>query len=340
MGLLHRVIVIGGSAGCRDPLRTIIGSLPPGLPASVLVTTHLPPGGPNWLARALRDAGPLPVAEAADGEKLLPGRVYLAVPDRHMMVTADTVRLGRGPRENMARPALDPLFRSAAVAYGPRTVGVVLSGMLNDGAAGLDAIKTCGGRAVVQDPAEAGSPSMPVAALAATAVDNCLPAARIGPLLTVLSREAAAPAGPAPANIRLEVDIALGGSATREQFRDLADNSPLTCPTCSGVLGEVRGGGPLRFRCQTGHAVTADTLLDLQRATTGEALRLAMRILQERADLAHRMAQDAGARGRDALIGIFERRASEYQAQVDTVRRAILLDFESGESAESGAEEG
>ena len=285
--------------------------------------------GQNWLLSALRSAGPLPVAEAVDGAPLEPGRVYLAAPDRHLMLGSNGVLLGHGPRENMARPALDPLFRSAAVAYGPRVIGVVLSGMLNDGASGLNAVKACGGIAIVQDPADARAPSMPEAALSAAAVDHCLPAARIGPQLTVLARQAAGPGLPASAALRLEVDIALGRPTNHERFQAIADASPLTCPHCSGVLSEVCDGVPLRFRCQTGHAVTADVLLSQQRATTGEALRIAMRILQERADLARRMAEDARTHGRSALIRLFERRQGEYQSQVETIRQAILLELES-----------
>lgn len=182
------IIVIGGSAGSHSALRRIMSDLPSGMQATILVTTHVPSSSPSHLAESLASAGPLPVSQAVDGQPLEQGQVYTAVPDRHLLLVDGIMRLGEGPRENMTRPAIDPLFRSAALAYGSRTVGVLLSGMLNDGASGLCAIKACGGTAIVQHPLDADSNQMPLAALEAVAADKVAPASELGGLLAQMAK--------------------------------------------------------------------------------------------------------------------------------------------------------
>lgn len=331
------IIVIGGSAGSRVPLTQIVRALPRDLPASVIVVTHMATtpdeaGRENWLAPGLESAGVLPVRQGKDGEAILPGCITLAAPGRHLMLMPPgVIRLGTGPRENMARPAVDSLFRSAAVLFGPRVVGVVLSGMLNDGASGLEAIKRCGGVAVVQDPDDAAYASMPNAALAAVSADHCLPATEIGRLLATLAQAPlpAAPARGAPDDMRLEVEIAAGREEFETRFtHEHCEASVLTCPQCSGVLSEVRGQKPLRFRCQTGHALTAEFVLAEQERHVDEALRVALRVVQERLELVRRMASDAREAGRDALARLYDERTREYQGHVDTIRRAILKSFD------------
>lgn len=210
----HRdVIVVGTSAGGVEALRELAAALPPDLPASVLIVLHLSPGGPGLLPAILNRAGPLPAAHATDGEELRRGRIYVAPPDFHMLVADGRLRLARGPRENLHRPAIDALFRSAAAAWGPRVIGVVLTGALDDGTAGLGAIKRTGGVAVVQDPEEAAYPSMPRSALRNVRVDHCVPLAEIPPLLDQLSREPLAD-GPAPVP-PIDLEMEVGGEDLR-----------------------------------------------------------------------------------------------------------------------------
>jgi two-component system chemotaxis response regulator CheB len=254
-----------------------------------------------------------------------PGHVYLSVPDRHLILTEGRMRLGRGPRENMARPAIDPLFRSAAVAYGPRVIGVVLSGLLNDGASGLEAIKRCGGLALVQDPADAIADEMPRSAMQATTVDLSVPSARIGDVLSELVREPAGPGVPIPPDIRLEVDIAAGERVDTEVLQRLGHPAALTCPSCGGVLSLMRNGKPLRLRCQVGHALTADSLAKQQENAVDEALRVALRVIEERAELVTRMAEEGRDSGRRAVAEMYEERAAEYRRYADTIRRAVLM---------------
>jgi len=282
----------------------------------------------------------LPVHAAVEGMRIEPGNIYLAIPDHHLIVADGHLRLGRGPRENMARPAIDPLFRSAALAYGPRVIGVVLSGLLNDGAAGLEAVKRCGGVAVVQDPDEAIADEMPRSAMLAANVDMAVPSVRLGDVLSDLTRQTAGTGGPAPPDIRLEVDIAAGERIDTPALRRIADPSAITCTQCGGVMSAVRGSKPLRFRCQVGHALTADVLAKEQENAVDEALRVALRVIEERAELVGRMAEDGRQTGRRAVAEMYDERAREYRRYADTIRRAVLLSLPNPEpSTDEGAQE-
>lgn len=319
------IIVIGGSSGATAPLKQILGALPPDLPAAVFVVLHIPARSLGMLSLVASAAGRLPVRQAADGMAIEQGHVYLAVPDCHLILDGAHMRLGRGPRENMARPAIDPLFRSAAASYGSRVIGVVLSGLLSDGASGLHAIKQCGGVALVQDPSDAIADEMPRNALEAASVDLSVTAARLGDVLSDLVRQPAGPRVPVPPEIQLEVDIAAGERVGSRLVQQIADPAPLTCPQCGGVMSEVRGGHPLRFRCQIGHAMTADAFASEQENAVDEAMRVALRVIEERAELVDRMAKEGEASGRRAVSEMYRDRAAEYRAYADTIRRAVLL---------------
>lgn len=319
------IIVIGGSSGATAPLKTILGALPRDLPAAVFVVMHIPARSIGMLQTVAAASGQMPVYAATDGMPIASGNIYLAVPDRHLILTQGHMRLGRGPRENMARPAIDPLFRSAAAAYGPRVIGVILSGLLSDGASGLEAIKRCGGIAVVQDPADAIANEMPLAATMATTIDLSVPSARIGDVLSELVRQPAPPGLPVPPDIRLEVDIAAGERVDSTIVGRIGDPSAITCPHCEGVMTLVRGAKPLRFRCQVGHAMTADILAQEQENAVDEALRVALRIVEERAELVSRMAEDARNSARPVVATLYDERAAEYRRYAETIRRAVLM---------------
>ena|SRR5215472_8434354 len=318
------IIVIGGSAGATVPLKEILGRLPTDLPAAVFVVLHLPAQGVGILTTVASAASRLPVLQAASGMVIERGHIYLGAPDHHLLLYRDHIMLGRGPRENMARPAIDPLFRSAALQYGPRVIGVILSGLLSDGAAGLNAIKRCGGMALVQDPSEAVANEMPLRALEAVTADLCVPTSKLGDVLSDLTREQAGTALPVPPEIRLEVEIAAGERIGSQELTRVAAPAPLTCPACGGVLSEVNARHPMRFRCQVGHAYTADALAKEQESRVDEALRVALRIIGERAELVHRMAGDARDRGRVAVAAQYESRSAEYREYADMIRRVML----------------
>jgi len=318
------IIVIGGSSGATAPLKQILASLPGDLAAAVFVVLHIPAHGIGILATVTSAASRLPVVQAESGMSIKNGQIYLPAPNRHLMLRGSHLMLGKGPRENMVRPAIDPLFRSAALQYGPRVIGVVLSGLLSDGAAGLNAIRRCGGVALVQDPSDAIADEMPLRALEATTVDLCVPGAKMGDVLADLTREAAGLPLPIPPEIRLEVEIAAGERIGSNSLSGIADPAALTCPSCGGVLSSLKIGHPLRFRCQIGHAFTANALGSLQEGRVDEALRVALRIIEERSELVHRMAADGRHRGRAAVARMYEARAAEYREYADMIRRFML----------------
>lgn len=316
------VIVIGGSTGSLDVLTTLVAGLPADLDASLFITVHRPPSVESELAALLSRAGTLPVSEAVDGELIESGHIYVAAPDWHLLVDRGIIRLGRGPRENMVRPAIDPMFRSAALAYGPRVVGMVLTGKLNDGASGLSAIKRCGGMAVVQHPLDAKADEMPLAALQAADVDHVVPARDLARLIVALSGAEAGPAVPPPASLSVEVEIARGARLGSHALGDMAEPQPLTCPECKGVLSEMRNERPLRYRCQIGHAETAEVLAS-QSAEIEEAIGVAMRVMEERVALAERMSQDAQVGGRPKTAAFYAGRAEEYRQYAAVLREAV-----------------
>lgn len=323
---MRDIVVIGGSAGSGQVLRKIVADFPSGLHASVFIVTHLPANGSPYLTEALRAHSALPVSTANDGQPAEPGHIYVAPPDRHLVLVDRVMRLGEGPRENLVRPAIDPLFRSAAFTARERVIGVVLTGALNDGAAGLAAIKRCGGLTVVQHPLDAEVNQMPLAALEAVEADHIAAAADLGSLITKLVAEPTeASSEECPESLELEVMIALGRRLGSERLAAMASPSPLSCPHCHGVLSQMETEGPLRFRCQTGHAFTAEAALIAQEAEVDEALRIALRVMEERCTLVTRMARDARAQGRRAVAELYEARAAEYERYASTLREAATV---------------
>jgi two-component system chemotaxis response regulator CheB len=241
----------------------ICAGLPADLPASVFVVEHISPTSKSVLPDLLSKAGPLPAKHPMDGEPIRSGQIVVAPPDFHLLLQDGHVLLRRGPQENRTRPAIDPLFRSAAVAYGPRVIGVVLTGLLDDGTAGLQAIKRCGGTCVVQDPDDAQWPDMPRRALERDGVDHVATPAEMPALLDRLCREPAGPKLPVPPSLEIEGRIAAQELGPAD-VPTLGEPSALSCPVCGGVLNEVLEDGTARFRCQTGHAFTSEGLVVAQ----------------------------------------------------------------------------
>ena len=318
----HRTIAIGGSTGAVKDLKRILGALPADFPAPVFIVIHVGAQGRNLLAKTFEGCGPLPVTTAKDGETIEAGHVYIAPSDRHLLVMDGAIRLGRGPRENMARPAVDALFRSVALSYGSRAIGLVITGHLNDGASGLAAIRQRGGITVVQNPSDAEAPGMPCA-LEASDIDYRAPTDELAPLLSVLAQQAPGPEVQASRALELEVDIALGRPCESTTIAEIATPVPITCPSCAGVLSEIKEP-PLRFRCQVGHGYTAEALAKEQEGSLDEAVRVALRIVGERATLIERMVRDAQAAGRTHAHRDLHEKARELRTYEDVLRRAAL----------------
>jgi two-component system chemotaxis response regulator CheB len=286
------IITIGASAGGVETLKELTRHLPAGLPATLFVVLHVSPYSTSMLPSILSKDCPLPVQTAEDKARIKRGHVYVAPPDHHLLVEPTQVRVVRGPKENRHRPAIDPLFRSAAWVFGPRVAGVVLSGMLDGGAAGLWAAKTCGGLAVVQDPRDALYPDMPANAMRTIEVDYCLPLAEIPPLLVRLAQEppdnGQTPA--VPEKSKLETEFVTMDHDI-EDMKKRGAPSAFTCPTCHGALWELQDGDLLRYRCHIGHAFSADSLLAEQSESMENSLEQALRATEEKAATLRRLAE-------------------------------------------------
>jgi two-component system chemotaxis response regulator CheB len=320
----HDLIVIGASSGGVEALLALVPRLPPDLQAAICIVLHISPEAPGMLPVILGRRTAMPVAHATDGEPIRRGHIYTAPPDHHLLVEPGRLRVVRGPRENRHRPAVDPLFRSAANAYGPRCIGVILSGVLDDGTAGLLAIKRLGGLAVIQDPAEALFPGMVASAQRHVAVDHCLPAAEIAPLLARLAHEPAAEGvSPVPRDIEIEDRLARVERAGPVEGESLGQPTTLTCPECHGPLWEIRDSGLLRFRCRTGHAFTAESMLAGQSEALEDALWMAINTLEESALTAERLATDATERRHTYVAQRFIEKARESHRRADIIRQVI-----------------
>ncbi len=328
----HDIIVVGASAGGVETLTQLVGSLPKRLPAAVFVVLHVPPTGSSVLPQILQRAGLLPCAFARDGEAIERGRIYVAPPDHHLLVTPRGVRLYRGPSENGHRPAVDPLFRSAAVSFGPRVVGVVLSGTRDDGTSGLHAIKAHGGIAVVQDPETALFPGMPRSAIENVAVDYVLPIDQIGPLLVRLAEEPLSEEQVTAATHQTEEIEAMNESEIAG-LSEGVEGTPvaLTCPVCGGSLSEIWDGEIVRFKCRVGHAYSPDSLLESQGDVVEAALWAALNALEERAALARRLAARTRLRGRELTAASFEEQARRAMERAEVIRQVLMRGAESGD---------
>jgi len=324
----HDIVVIGASAGGVQALCEVMDGLPPNLPAAVFVVLHVAPHGHSALPAILSRLGCLPASHPVAGEEIQPGRVYVAPPDRHLAIENSRIQLSRRASENGHRPAVDVLFRTAARSFGPRVVGVVLTGNLDDGTAGLAMIKRFGGKAVVQDPQEADYPSMPESAIANVDVDHVLP---LGEIASMIQRLVYEP--PAPEDYRQEEPDAM--SEREEDDGSLTgEPSALTCPACGGSLFEKPGEQLLHFRCRTGHAYSPESLAADQTDTLDAALWAALRSLEETAALARRMEKRAREHDNLAACQRYQQRAREAEQHASLLRSMLqqgVLEAREGE---------
>ncbi len=318
------IIVIGSSAGGVEALGRFCATLPADLPAAIFIAQHLSPSAKSVLPQLLSRAGPLPAIAPVDGQPIERGHIYVAGPDRHLLVRQGRVLVRRGPHENRTRPAINALFRSAALAYGSRVVGVVLTGLLDDGTDGLIAIKAVGGTSIVQDPAEAAWPSMPRNAVKRDHVDHVAPLAEIAPLLAGLAREEAGPSIPLPEEYATEDRIAAQEFAVMEpEIETPGHTSPFSCPDCGGVLNQIETGAELRFRCQVGHAFTPLGLADAQNGELERALGIAVRTHRDRIRLFGQMVENARGRSLPHAMARWEEASGESEQMIEVLEQAM-----------------
>lgn len=318
----HDIIVIGASAGGVEALQHLVANLPQNLPAVVCVVIHLPAISESMLPHILERAGNLPALHPHDRMAMQYGHIYIAPPDRHLLIERQSLRLVNGPREHGFRPAIDTLFRSAARAYGPRVVGVILTGMLDDGSAGLIEIKACGGVAVVQDPQTAMFDSMPRSAIRHAKVDHILPLEEIPQLLVRLANEPA-PGVPPPQHDQAGAMVKLQHSEL-DTDQQLGTTTNFRCPECGGVLHEHALGSMLRFRCTLGHAFSLNSLLASQTKTLEQALYTALYALEEKAALLHRRVQRSTEQGYQRAAKKFAAEVQQIELQARQIREVLL----------------
>ncbi|WNZ27227.1 chemotaxis protein CheB [Leptolyngbya sp. NK1-12] len=340
-GLEYPLVVIGASAGGVEALSQLVQHLPADLAAALFVVVHFPPHSISLLPKILSRAGPLPAKHVQDQAAIQPGAIYVAPPNHHLLVRRGYMRLSRGPRENGHRPAIDTLFRSAARVYGPQTMGVILSGALDDGTAGLRIIHAAGGITVAQDPEEALFDSMPRTAIESVPIDYVLKIEAIAQLIQQFALSWAssqtfqndgshtaknlAEEEPAVTNgMEREDEMVAQDKAILEQGKRPGTASTFTCPDCGGVLWELRQNNIIRYRCHVGHAYSLDSLVAEQADDLERALWSAVRALEEKAALARRMAAQARHQHRALSEAQFLDRANEATQHADLVRQVIL----------------
>ncbi|MEO6877984.1 MAG: chemotaxis protein CheB, partial [Gemmatimonadaceae bacterium] len=320
------IIVVGASAGGVEALQQFVAALPGDFPGAVFISVHFPERGMSVLPKILSRAGQLVADHARNGEPIVPGRIYVAPPDHHLLFDTRSLRVVRGPKENGNRPAIDPMFRSAAITFGSRVIGVLLTGNLDDGTSGLAAIKRHGGLTIVQDPADALFPSMPDSAIRHVAVDRIVPLRDVGAALVALMAQPAPPNEyslmPADAS---ENALAAGDLDTiGDPAHHPGNVSAFGCPDCGGVLWEINDGTFTRFRCRVGHAWTGDALLIQQSTTVDDALWIALRALEESAALHRQIARRHHGHGMKEFAERCVSQAEAAEARAAIVRQSLL----------------
>jgi two-component system, chemotaxis family, protein-glutamate methylesterase/glutaminase len=324
----HHIIVIGASAGGFEPLKQIVRDMPARLNAAIFIVWHISPDVRGILPEVLNGFHTLNAANAKNMEEIKPGRIYVAPPDHHLIIETGYVRITKGPRENRFRPAIDPLFRSAAFAYGPRVIALILSGALDDGSSGLYAVKQKGGTTIVQDPADAEVPSMPRSAIKVAAPDHIVPVAHIAALLQNLVSEKKevrmnTNKHDDKEKLKAEIDIAKGNPAPDFHPFKLGNLSPYTCPECHGVLASITEGGSFRFRCHTGHAFSADSLLASITESVEDQMWNAVRTIQESVMLLNHIGDHYAEKNQPRLAAMYFRKAKDAEARAEIVRKAV-----------------
>lgn len=321
------IVVVGASAGGIEALQQLVRGLPSKLAGSMFITVHFPERGVSVLPAILSRAGPNPVMHASDGESIVAGRIYVAPPDFHLLLESNVVRLVRGPKQNGNRPAIDPMFRSTALAFGPRVIGVVLTGNLDDGTSGLRAIKRRGGYAIVQDPGDAMFSSMPQSAIEHVKVDRVAAIRGMArAIVDAMAEPVQVPKFSAAQEHVMENELSAANldAIGAPEGEHPGHSSPYSCPDCGGVLWEIRDGDFRRYRCRVGHSWTSDALLAKQADTLDDALWTGLRTLEESASLARRIARRHEERGSSRLAQRLDAQAESLNTRAQVIRDALM----------------
>lgn len=321
---MHDIVVIGASAGGIGALKEITSGLSADLDAAIFVVVHVSPDSSGLLANILNRRSKIPAHQAEDGEAIRPGRIYVAAPDRHLLLESNEVRVVNGPRHNRHRPAIDLLFRTAARHFGERVVGVVLTGFLDDGSSGLLAIHNAGGTTIIQSPDDAEVASMPKSALEQVQPDYCVPLTEIANIINRLAGVEAKPMA--------------HRSNHKKKTQKKRTQTPFTCPDCHGTIWEVEENGDICFECRVGHSYSPEGMFQANDEDVERSLWVALRSLEESAALERRLAETAQKRGRTHAYKRFAERANERTHHA-AVLREVLLGSKRRQSEAEGTEE-
>lgn len=323
---IERIIVMGASTGGFEAFKKIIKGLPDDFNTPIFIVWHTAPNIRGILPNVLNEVNTIYAAHAYDNEPIKPNRIYIAPPDHHLLVEKGNVRVTRGPKENHFRPAVDPLFRSAAYTYGKRVVGAILSGALDDGTAGLWTVKHYGGIAIVQDPSEAEVASMPQNAMREVKIDYCVPVAELPSLLVRLSKEPLSENADVMQDeqTKKEIEIAAEEYALKKNIFSFGELSPFTCPECHGVLSRLHNDNIVRYRCHTGHAYSVDTLMAGLMEKIEDGLYGAMRGMDESVMLLNHMGDHYAEANQPKLAALYFKKAKEAEKRSQLVREAVF----------------
>jgi len=322
----QRIIVMGASTGGFEAFKKIIAGLPSDFNSPIFIVWHMSPRTHGIMPQVLNRVNDIYAAHAYDKEEIKPNRIYVARPDHHLLIEPGKVRITRGPKENRFRPAVDPLFRSAAYAYGNRVIGVILSGALDDGTAGLWTVKHYGGIAIVQDPNNAEVSSMPENAMHLVKVDHCVPVSEIAELLVRLSKEpfTAKPGVMKDEQTKKEIEIAAEKNPLEKGIMGLGELTPFTCPECHGVLSRLYNENIVRYRCHTGHAYSVDALMASLTEKVEDALYNAVRGMDETIMLLNHLGDHCAEANQPKLAALYFKKAKQAAERADLVRNATF----------------
>jgi two-component system, chemotaxis family, protein-glutamate methylesterase/glutaminase len=324
----RNIIVVGASAGGVEALTTFVKGLPEEIDASFFIVLHIPSYSRSILPEILSKVTSLSVSHPEDGEKIETGHIYVAPPDHHMLIEEDKVVIKKGPKENRFRPSVDALFRSAAYIYGPRVIGIVLTGALDDGTSGMWSIKRLGGITIVQEPGEAFFPEMPLNVLQYVDVDHVVAVTKMGRLLETLTHEKVDRKPHISRDeeelLKMEVTISTKDNAFELGIIDKGEFTPMTCPECHGALVRLKEGRLIRFRCHTGHAFTASALLAGITQSTEETLWQAMRSMEEATILMNHIANHFDESGEIESAEIFRQKAKDNGKRARVIHDSVF----------------
>jgi two-component system chemotaxis response regulator CheB len=319
------IVVIGTSAGGFFALSELISQLSDEMDAAFFVVMHLSHHGiGGYLVSQMQKYTPLFCTEVEETQLIKRGTIYFSQPNKHLLIANDEVKLGYGPEENHWRPAIDVLFRSAAASFDGYAIGIILTGMLNDGTVGMSAIKRCGGSCIVQDPNEAEYPDMPLSVLKEIEVDYCVPVTQIGAMITTIIKNKKVVHTIIPADIIKEVELSEKGVGSIDEMKELGENSVFTCPDCGGVLFEMKNDSITRYKCHTGHSYSVNDLLAEQYKNIESSLWVALRSLEERRKLLSQLAEKNISRGFHRSASDYKEKIDELQGHVDNIKQVLF----------------